>query len=220
MNVYTLRWFVVTFATALSLMDSCQSAPIDPPIPIDYTEPGIRYKPGPTRPTVSLEIFIELNCPYSEAGLPIVQQVAEYYGSAQLDLIVHELPLPYHRNGFLSTQGLYLIEANLPETTFAYIEAVLARNSDFSTANTVNKTETEVLDMLADIAVSATGVDKSFFISEIGNYRTQTINAWKYAVKRNQAGTPSYSVNGVDLVGESPTFEDWIAFLDPLINAA
>ena len=36
----------------------------------------------------------------------------------------------------------------------------------------------------------------------------------------NQAGTPSYSVNGVDLVGESPTFEDWIAFLDPLINAA
>jgi protein-disulfide isomerase len=219
MNVFTMHGIVVIAAVVLVMIDSCQSDPIDPPIPVDYTEPGIQYKPGPTQPKVLLEIFIELNCPYSEAGLPVVQQVADHYGSSQLDLTVHQLPLPYHRNGFLSTQGLYLINANLPETTFDYIEAVLAKNSDFSTANTFNKTEAEVLDMLADIAVDATGVDKTFFTSEIGNYRTQTVNAWKYAVKRNQAGTPGYSVNGVDLVGESPTFDDWIAFLDPIINA-
>lgn len=220
MNAFTMSSICFALSVVLFMIDSCQSDPIAPPIPVDNTEPGIRYRPAPTRPKVSLEIFIELNCPYSEEGLPIVQQVADYYGSSQLDLIVHELPLPYHRNGFLCTQGLYLIEANLPETTFAYMEAVLARNSDFSTANTFNKTEAEVLDMLADIAVSSTGVDKTFFTSQIGNYRTQAIHAWKYAVKRNQAGTPSYSVNGVDLVGESPTFDDWIAFLDPLINAA
>jgi len=38
----------------------------------------------------------------------------------------------------------------------------------------------------------------------------------------NVAGTPTYFVNGVDVVVGTdfvPTYEDWIAFFDPIINA-
>ena len=31
-------------------------------------------------------------------------------------------------------------------------------------------------------------------------------------------GTPSYVVNGIELINADPTFDDWIAFLDPIIN--
>jgi len=38
----------------------------------------------------------------------------------------------------------------------------------------------------------------------------------------NVAGTPTYFVNGVDVgVGQNfvPSYEEWIAFFDPIINA-
>jgi hypothetical protein len=34
------------------------------------------------------------------------------------------------------------------------------------------------------------------------------------------AGTPSFVVNGIELVNADPTFDDWIAFLDPLVNSS
>jgi len=43
-------------------------------------------------------------------------------------------------------QGLNVIQHWNPAFTFDYAEAVLAANQQFSTANTVNKTETQVIE--------------------------------------------------------------------------
>jgi len=37
---------------------------------------------------------------------------------------------------------------------------------------------------LADFANAATGIDRNFFISDIGNHRQTAIGLWKYASKR------------------------------------
>jgi len=53
---------------------------------------------------VKLEAFIEVHCPDSRAAWPILKSVAAYYGADKLQLVVQQLPLPYHRNAFLATQ--------------------------------------------------------------------------------------------------------------------
>ena len=197
------------------------SVPISPPIPVQSSEPGLRFLPFEPKPKVELEIFIEVLCSDSRSAWPVVKDVQRHYTNEKLDLRVQQLPLPYHRNGFLATQGIYVIEDHVPAFTFSYIDAVFANISLFSTDNTVNKTETEVLSDLADVAVASTGIDRNLFINDIGNKRSKTIAVWKYGVKRAVAATPVYFVNGVDVVVGTafvPTFDEWIAFLDPIVN--
>jgi hypothetical protein len=194
---------------------------IEPPCPVPDTEPGLAYGvSAPATPAVKLEIFIEVHCPDSLAAWPIMKAVSDHYTTSRLNLVVHQLPLPYHRNSFLATQGIYLIQEQIPNKVFDYIEANLANWSNFSTANTVNKTETEVLNNLADLAVASTGIDKALFTSNIGLYRSYTVAVWKYGVRRNVAATPTFFTNGVELgIGTAiPSYDDWITFLDPIIN--
>jgi len=196
---------------------------ITPPIPVGTTTPGIRYMPATPRPSVVLEIFIDLHCPDSQEAWPVLKQVQSYYGTRRLDLVVQQMPLPYHRHAFLATQGMYAIQnSSVSANLFNYIEESLAMWSDFGTTNTANLTETEVTDMIADMAVRVTGVDKTHFIADIPLYRNATRAAWKYAAKRGVAVTPVFFLNGVELgIGISePTYEEWIAFLDPIVPAA
>lgn len=216
-----MRSLSVVLIASVCLMVVASGYIIDPPIPVPRVPYGILYnKPASPRAAVLLEVFIGVHCPDSLAAWPILKQVSAHYGPEKLDLLVHQLPLPYQRNSYLGTQGLYVIQNNLPDKVFNYIEANLENYSTFSTANTAAKSEVEVLDILADLAVASTGIDKDLFKSQIGSYRSYTTGAWKYAVKRGNAAVPSYFVNGVELgVGNNrPTFSNWVRFLDPLIN--
>jgi len=215
-----MQWTVVVFL--LSYIGCASLAPINPPIPVQPTEHGIRRYPAEPRPAVHFEFFVDLTCGDGQAAWPIVRQLQQYYGSTQLDVTFQQIQAPYHRNGFLASQGLYVIQEFLPARIFDYVDEMLARTSQFSWGNTVNKTDTQVLDEIADVAVLSTGIDKTLFITEVPNYRSFAISSYKYAVKRGAASTPTYFVNGVDLVVGTnyvPSFADWTAFLDPLINS-
>jgi len=207
----------------LLLMTVC-ARDIFPPIPVALKPHGLRYLPAEPRPQVQLEIFIDLHCPDSQFGWNLVKGVREHYGPAKLDLVVQQMPLPYHRNAFLATQGLYVImNSAVSSQVFRYIEESLLLWRNFSTSGTLNKTETEVLDMIADMAVNTTGIEKAHFISTIDSHWNDARIAWKFAAKRGVAGTPAFFVNHVDLVTSAdlntlPTQQEWITFLDPIIN--
>jgi len=195
---------------------------ITPDIPILETTPGIRFLPATPKPPVTLEIFIDLHCPDSLAQWQILKPVQIHFGTDKLDLVVQQMPLTFHRNAFLATKGMYVIQnSSVSAGLFAYIEESMTLWTNFSTAATVDKTETEVLEMLTDMANRVTGIDKNFFKSNIGLYEGVARAAWKYAVKREVAGTPTFFLNGVDLgIGSNtPSFNDWITFLNPFINS-
>lgn len=218
-----MKIIILLAVVVLLRSSSSDSSPTTVKTPIQLCEmtPGLRYQGVEPRPKIQLEIFIEVNCPDCLYAWPIVKKVQAHYGNDSLDIVVQQLPLPYHRNGFLCTQGIYVIRDEKRDYVFAYIEAVLENWRLFSTSSTVNQTETEVLDNLADIAVASTGIDKSLFIAEITKKRAETVAIWKYAVKRGAAGTPTYFVNGMEVACEPnffPTYDEWIEFFDPMIN--
>ena len=53
---------------------------------------------------VIVEAFIELQCKDSTAAWPILQKVALHYDPQDVAVIIHQMPLPYHRNAFLLTE--------------------------------------------------------------------------------------------------------------------
>jgi len=207
---------VVTLCTVTADFD------ISPDIPVLPTSPGIRYRPSEPQPAATLEIFIDLNCPDSLAQWEILKPVQVHFGTDKLDLVVQQMPLPYHRNAFLCTKGMYVID-NSPASNslFAYIEESMTMWRNFSTVNTVNMSETEVLEMLAEMANRVTGINRTLFTSTINLYEAATRAAWKFASKRGVAVTPAFFLNGVELgIGNAqPTFNDWVTFLDPIVNS-
>ena len=81
------------------------SATIVPPIPTLSEDQGIRYPLNATsRGKVKIEAFIELLCPDSRAAYPVLKRVAEHYGEENVELVFHQMTLPYHRNAFIATQ--------------------------------------------------------------------------------------------------------------------
>jgi hypothetical protein len=194
---------------------------IKPDIPVPSINHGLRYLPASPRPRVILEFFYEVHCSDSERGWGVMKSLQQHYGADKLDLVLQHYVLPYHRNAFLGTQGIYLIlNSTVSDRVFAYIEESLRMNQNYTTAATIAMTETEVLDMMADMAHRVTGIDKTEFTSNINNYIAATRIAWKYGAKHGVAATPTYFVNGVELgIGTSvPTYDDWITFLDPIIG--
>jgi len=53
---------------------------------------------------------------------------------------------------FVCLQGLYVIRDEVPTKVFDYMQAVLDRYADFSTANTVDKTQNDVLRLTTHVA--------------------------------------------------------------------
>jgi hypothetical protein len=216
-----MQWTAVAFLFAC--IGYASFAPISPPIPVADTEHGIRRYPAEPRPAVRFDYFVDMTCPDGQNSWPIIRELQQYYGSTQLDVVFQQIQAPYHRNGFLVSQGLYVIQQELPDRIFDYVDEILRDVQRFTHGNTVNKTETQVISDVADAAVASTGIDKDLFISELPSYRSFAISSYKYAARRGVAATPTYFVNGVDVVVGTnyvPSFDDWKTFLDPLINAA
>lgn len=210
-------------ALAMVLCSVEASFEIKPDIAVPSIAHGIRYLPSTPRPAVLLEMFLEIYCTDSEHEWGIIKQVQQHYGTNKLDVEVHQYPLPYHRNAFLGTQGLYLIHnSSVSNKVFDYMEESLRLAKNFSTAATAEMTELEVLDFMGDMANRVTGINKAEFTGNINNYIAITRGAWKFGAKRGVAVTPTFFVNGVELgIGTGvPTYEDWITFLDPIIGTS
>jgi hypothetical protein len=165
-------------------------------------------------------VFIDINCPDSRRGWDTVREVQAHYeanGPQKIDLIFQAFAVSYHINALLSIQGLLVVDYWDNTQYFPYADAVLDHLEELVTAASMNKSESQVVGELADIAVETTGIDRDFFINDIANHRSEAINIWKFDSKRGVAAPPTYFVNGVDVVvGQDfvPTFDDWITYFD------
>jgi hypothetical protein len=209
------------FAALSALMCVVSARDIVPPIPVVVQAHGLRYQPAEPKPQLQLEIFIDLHCPDSLYEWGIMKQVQAFYGPSKIDLVVQQMPLPYHRNSFLATKALFVIlNSTVSSQVFNYIDESLSMWSNFSTANTVNLSELQVQDMIADMAVRTTGIDRAYFIANIPAHTSDARTVWKYAAKRAVPSTPTFFLNNVDLGtgADLPNYQEWLAFLDPLVS--
>lgn len=193
---------------------------ITAPIPLLNEEPGFRFNSASEGAPVKLEAFIELVCSDSAYAFPVLQEVQNYYGAANLDLVFQTLSLPYHRQAWFTTQGTYQVEDKAPEALFDYMQIMLDNINQTSNANTEELSEVQMKELIGAIQEETTGIPAEEFASSINSYGSTSVRTWKYATRRGMAGTPWFVLNGIDLAVNPNirlSFEDWRAILDPLI---
>ncbi|KAK2146854.1 hypothetical protein LSH36_581g00004 [Paralvinella palmiformis] len=191
-------------------------------IPIQKWQPGTRYRADSIRAQVKLELFIDLLCPDSGAVWPEAKRIAETYGEDQVDLVVHQYPLPYHQHAHLAAQGFYLVQDLMNDTwAFNYMEWVLERSDLFRSPSTETRTTVEIKSFLAEYVRGIPGnrLSSAQFVRYVDFYRNPAVYAWKYGAQRGVSGTPWYFVNGVDLgISHALMYEEFSNLLDRLLN--
>ena len=80
------------------------AADLRSPIPVLVPAPGLVLGAGSRSSRVVVEAFLETNCPDSRRAWPELNAVAEHYTTGDVAVIVHQVPLPYHRNSMICTQ--------------------------------------------------------------------------------------------------------------------
>lgn len=209
--IYTVIFCVIFIAHA-------QEVPV-PPRPQGYI---YAYSQSNNLTDLQVDAFFDLLCPDSKQAFPTLLQVANHYGPDVMTLRLHMFPLPYHRNSFLASMGteaVYQLSSS-PNAVFDWVAKIYDNIYPLSNAPTKHMSETNITNMLGDIAAQM-GIQKPQFLHKMAdtlvdmNIRMD----WKYGCTRGVSGTPLYAINGVvKVIDKAWSLTDWRVVLDPLVR--
>lgn len=148
--------------------------------------------------------------------------------SGKVQLVVHNVPQPWHCQSPLMHEVFFAVKALKPEALLAFVGALYASQEQFYDEATCDMTRNQIYTALADIAAGV-GVDKAAVLdyvaiapsAEGGNTGNKATQAIKWAVKfhrcRGMHVTPTVLCNGLEApqVSSGWTPEQWKEFLAP-----
>ena len=190
------------------------------PIPIPQRPSG--YRLGEGNAPVQIEMFFDLECPFSKKGWQTILQVVKAYSPEQLYLILQPMTLGNHRQSWDATRAAIAVAGDDSEKFVSFVNYILDRQAEFANEASKDTTQTQWQEMLADYAIDATAwSDKDKFIKLLNSkdiYSQARIPA-RFAAQRGVWSTPTYFINGAeatDLSSQS-SLADWQKQIDSLL---
>lgn len=197
-----------------------------PPLP--RAPLGIRLF-GSTDAKLVLELFFDLNCPYSAKMFRCVRELpralAEKAPTASLSMIVHLVPQPWHPQSCIQNEAVLAVQAVKPELAVAFMNRVFDAESEFKDVPTWDLSRAQMVDKLVGYA-GELGVNTAALKTALtpeGGGQTPTTQAVKFAVKYHRARsihvTPTVLLNGLEAsdISSSWTLDQWVERLAPLV---
>lgn len=190
------------------------------PIPIPKRPSG--YRSGQPDAPVQLEMFFDLECPFSKKGWQTIQQVASAYAPEQIYLILQPMTLGNHRQSWDATKAAIAVAGNDTNKFINFVSYILERQAEFANEAFKDKTQTDWHYLLADYAVDATSwSDKDGFIQLLNSeeiYNQARIPA-RLAAVRGVWSTPTFFINGAEAANLSSqsSLEDWQKTINHLL---
>jgi len=207
---------LVVMTTLLSVTSSQMSIP--------RSEVGFVYNNGRSDAKVKVVSFLDLSCPDSQQAFPTLTKVADHF-QKDVQLKVVLFPLPYHRNSHVMSKGAHVINSQSNTTTqnnvYSWFKVIYDNLNLVVPSATADKTDGQVLDILAPLAQKACGISPNVFKKGVSNEDIDeaTRLAWKYACTRGVYGTPMFTVNDVFVQAQADwTLEQWIDLIKPLLS--
>ena len=190
------------------------------PIPIPQRPSGYRLGKGDA--PVQIEMFFDLECPFSKKGWQTILQVVEAYSPEQLYLILLPMTLGNHRQSWDATRAAIAVAGDDSEKFVSFVSYILDRQAEFANEASKDRTQTQWQEMLAGYAIDATAwSNKDKFIELLNSkdvYSQARIPA-RFAAQRGVWSTPTYFINGAeatDLSSQS-SLADWQRQIDSLL---
>lgn len=176
---------------------------------------------GPLDAVVSIDVFVDIQCPHSKRIWPTLMAVMEHYQSKPVNLKTHLITLSNHRQAWDMSLGLFAYAEGDASRFYSFATFMYDNQEKFYNAPFLHKTHEELRQLLADFAQQHAGEDRESFLKRMGDQDIyiDARTPIRYAATRSVWATPTLFINngGNVPVNHSATLEDWVALIDPLI---
>lgn len=201
-------------------------------IPIPARPSG--YRLGQVDAPIMVEMFLDLECPFSKRGWQNVMSVVKAYSPQQVRWIFQLMTLGNHRQSWDATKATIAVAGDDTQKFIDFVSYIFSRQEEFANEAWKDKTQTDFHHLLATFAVEANKQqyaaeateykDKAQFIDRLNSkdvYAQARIPA-RLATMRSVWSTPTFFINGAEATSLSSgsSLEDWQAVLDPLLSAS
>ena len=182
------------------------------PIPIPKRPSG--YRLGNAEAPIIVEMFFDLECPFSKKGWQTIMQVAKAYSSERVYFIFQPMTLGNHRQSWDATKAVIAVAGEDTDKFIDFVSYIFEHQSEFANEAFKDKTQTDWHHLLASYAVDATEwKDKEQFIELLNSKEiyNQTKTPTRWAIVRGVWSTPTFFINGAeatDLSSQS-SLQDW-----------
>ena len=190
-------------------------------IPIPARPSG--YRLGKPDAPVQIEMFFDLECPFSKKGWQTLMDVRSAYSNGEIYLILQPMTLGNHRQSWDATRAAIAVAGNDAEKFVSFVSYIFNRQSEFANEASKDRTQTQWQGLLADYALDATKwSDRDKFIELLNSkdiYSQARIPA-RFAAIKSVWSTPTYFINGAeatDLSSQS-TLQDWQKQINSLLS--
>ena len=190
------------------------------PIPIPQRPSG--YRLGSSNAPIQIEMFFDIECPFSKKGWQTILKVASGYSTEQIYLILQPMTLSNHRQSWDATKAAIAVAEDDTSKFIDFVSYLFDRQEEFANEASQNTTQIQWHHTLADYAVDATQwSDKDKFIQLLNNkeiYAQARIPA-RFATVKGVWSTPTFFINGAeatDLSSQS-SLEDWQEKINSLL---
>ena len=189
------------------------------PIPIPRRPSG--YRLGNADASIVIEMFFDIECPFSKKGWQTILQVAKAYSPDLVYLILYPMTLGNHRQSWDATKAAIAVADNDTNKFIDFVSYLFERQSEFANEASKDKTQTDWHNMLADYAVATGWGDRDKFLELLNSeevYSKARIPA-RFATIRGVWSTPTFYINGAeaDLSSQS-SLQQWQDTIDPLLT--
>lgn len=189
-------------------------------IPIPSRPSG--YQLGDAGAPIVVEMFLDLECPFSKRGWYTVMEVTKAYAPEQVRWVFQLMTLGNHRQSWDATKAVIAIAGDDTQKFVNFTSYIFSRQSEFANEAWKDKTQTEFHELLGELAIATTDwTDKAKLIERINSkdvYAQARIPA-RFATVRGVWSTPTFFINGAEAtsLSSASSLKDWQAVIDPLL---
>lgn len=191
------------------------------PIPVPPQSPGYRLGSGDA-PT-QIEVFLDLECPFSKKAWPTMLALVNQNDSDRLAICAHMIVLCDHRQSWDLTKALAAIAGRDALKGWKFVSYLYQHQQEFNSAAFQTKTRQDLISLIGHF-IKAFGPDlpaanlSKDVSDDNGAFANQAKASIRYAIDRKVWSTPTFFVNGseVPTLESSSTIQDWQTFLGSL----
>jgi len=171
---------------------------------------------------VTIDAFVDIQCPHSRMIWPTLLDVIKHYKSAPVSLKVHLITLSNHRQAWDMSLGLFALADGDASKFYDFATFLYERQEKFYNASFMYKTHDDLRQLVADHAEDHSSTDRSQFLEKMNDndIYTQARTPIRYAATRSVWATPTIFINnaGKVPVDHQSTLTDWQEVIDPLLG--
>tara|TARA_B110000967_G_scaffold188078_1_gene210548 strand:- start:283 stop:864 length:582 start_codon:yes stop_codon:yes gene_type:complete len=188
-------------------------------IPIPHRPSGFLLG-DPAAQTI-IDIFIDIQCPYSRLIWTTVLDVLKHYQGKSLSINIHLITVSSHRQAWDINLGLFALAEGNAVTFSDFVTYIYARQEQFYNAPFMHKTHEDLRNLILRFAQQHAEVDPIKFLNRMNDddIYGQARTPIRYAAIRSVWATPTVFINNATDVpiDHNSRLADWKSVIDPLL---